>query len=241
MVLLVHGVKEPRITNPIEGAIRLYANKRCRCVFFLVKQTIAGRNRSKSLCTWLFYSGFFFMRILTVVAHLGYGGNERVAQNFSLIYKMLGMDVAVLAINRGGPRANVLVESGIEVFTCNKNDADTENLLQKVLSWQPDLVHLHKAGINDHSLIERLRSGVPDTVPFIEKQSFSKPSDHTHLVDVSIHQTKWCMWKFEALCKLQKIKPIPYSAIIPNPTDASSFLKMSPLKSIIFVKRSVFH
>ena len=167
------------------------------------------------------------MKILTVVQHLGSGGNERVAQNFSLIYKLCGHEVAVLAIDHGGVREEILNQNNIKLFLGASEREEKIKAVQQAIAWKPDLVHIHKAGVRDDSLIEILRDGINDRVPFLEKQSFSQVSSHNHLIDLNVHQTRWCFWKFKGMATFKNIKPEPPSVIIPNPTEASSFFRES--------------
>lgn len=160
------------------------------------------------------------MKILTVVSNLNPGGNQRVAQNFSLMYKQCSHEVAVLAIKGGGVREEILKQSNIEVFI--GGEECWHSAVEQAIAWKPNIVHIHSAGMIDDP-IEKLREGIDNQVPFLEKQSFSNVSPHNHLIDLNIHQGIWCCWKFKRNANRIKIKPAPPSIIIPNPTDTNYF------------------
>lgn len=163
------------------------------------------------------------LRVLTMVQDLRLGGNQRVAQNFSLIYRSLGCEVAVLAVHGGGPREPILEQAGVELFIGDGAKRGILSAADSAVKWIPDLVHLHKAGIREKWLIDHLRSELSDVVPFMEKESFSRPPSYADRIDLFVHQAKWAAWKFEMMCRLEGYRHGLPSVILPNPTDTHAF------------------
>lgn len=125
------------------------------------------------------------MRFLTIVYGLGPGGTERVAQNYSEGYKLLGHDVLVFSHDSGGPRVKELLHNNINVSVGGgEGDKKTYDIIDKIVSWDPHVVHIHSHGANEN-IIRYLFSKFQKKPFVIETNVFSKPSAWLDLIDIS--------------------------------------------------------
>ena len=166
------------------------------------------------------------MRILTIVPWLSSGGTERAAQNCSIAYAEHGQEVAVLAYDRGGPRAEILESAGIPVFIGGLSADELDGALQRAAAWRPDIIHIHRTGHTDPrsaGIIRRLKSDAPGRLPVIETSHFSRAdrSDDRFLFDVHIQLSKWCMWKWQLWAR--GLKPPPLGVVVPHMVDTEAF------------------
>jgi glycosyltransferase involved in cell wall biosynthesis len=166
------------------------------------------------------------MRILTITKDLASGGQQRTAQNFVLGYQERGHENAVFSVLAGGPRAEVLREAGVPIFTGSNAPEDREATARQAAHWQPDVIHLHSKGAMMPAMAEALQalqSALPEPRPVIESNSFGRP-DYQHecrLVDVHMLKSRWMLWKWRKWT--QHLQPRPIGTVIPNTVDTDSF------------------
>jgi glycosyltransferase involved in cell wall biosynthesis len=161
-----------------------------------------------------------FMRVLTIIYNLKAGGTQRAAQNFSIAYRKNGIDVAVLAIEEGGPRQQELEKYDIPVFI---GDSDLQERLREVDAWGPDIIHIHRWGGADRKTGEILKFLKKDRVRVLETNVFSLAdnSEDQHLIDVHLHLSQWCLWRWNQLLKLSGSPQI--GCVLPNLVDCDPF------------------
>ena len=162
------------------------------------------------------------MRYLTVLTDLDYRGSQRVAQNYSIGMKHLGHDVKVLTLNALGPRAQELERADIQ---CSCLAADTA-ALDYMVGWKPDVVHVHRPGLFDPDftrVLLRLRTA---TDPVIIETNFFSRVDYglaDGVIDVHLHLTKWCLWKWQQWSRVLNYRPM--ATIVPNSVISQSFFR----------------
>jgi glycosyltransferase involved in cell wall biosynthesis len=163
------------------------------------------------------------LKILTVTYALGVGGVARTAQIFAEGYHSLGIDSRVLSITAGGLREQALIRNGITVW----NGAD-EDILQEILDWNPDVIHLHSHSFGEKELafLDRL---FPGRIT-VEKNIFSRPVAWTSRMDRSYQLSAWCAWRF---CRLAP-ELAPKATIVPNGADSSAFRRASADQTAAF-------
>lgn len=156
------------------------------------------------------------MKYLTLLQDLDYRGSQRVAQNYSLGMKALGHEVRVLTINALGSRTEYLAKEGI-ICSCI---AIQPECIDEVANWSPDIIHIHRAGIYEekiNQIIVELKNRVNPIV--IETSIFSRVDYKIspNIIDIHLHLTKWCFWKWRQWSKSLHYKPLgtilPYSII----------------------------
>jgi glycosyltransferase involved in cell wall biosynthesis len=165
------------------------------------------------------------MKYLTILEDLDYRGSQRVAQNYSLGMKALGHEVRVLTINALGNRIEYLAKEGI-ICSCI---ATQPGSLDEIYDWSPDIVHIHRSGIYDakiNQVIVDLKSRVNPIV--IETSIFSRVDYkiQPNIIDIHLHLTKWCLWKWLQWSKCLPYKPL--ATILPNSVISSLFYRSSP-------------
>lgn len=164
------------------------------------------------------------MKYLTIIENLEYRGSQRVAQNYSIGMKNLGHEVKVLTISGLGARADYLKSEGIECV-CLKDD---QNTLQKIFDWSPDAVHVHRPGMYDkhiNPIIIDLKNSINPLI--LETNIFSRvdyqiPSGY---IDLHLHLTKWCLWKWLEWSKALNYNPL--GTVLPNSLISSNFYRSS--------------
>ena len=164
------------------------------------------------------------MKYLTLLQDLDYRGSQRVAQNYSLGMKRLGHDVRVLTINSLGTRTEYLETEGVNCACI----ATQPGSIDRVCNWSPDIVHIHRAGIYDEK-IDRIIIELKDRVnPVIIETSIFSRVDYKippHIIDIHLHLTQWCLWKWLQWSKSLSYKPL--ATILPNSVIASEFYRSS--------------
>lgn len=160
------------------------------------------------------------MRVLTVIYNLGLGGTQRAAKNFSVYYKRAGCQVAVLALDEGGPREQELEVEGIPVFIGTGTETITQS--QK---WRPDLIHVHRWGEPDARTAAILRALKSDSCKVIETNVFSwvDGSAERDVIDLHLHLSRWCLWKWARGVRDLRLDPEPLACVMPYLVDASRF------------------
>lgn len=169
------------------------------------------------------------MRILTVVADLGPGGTQRAAQNYSIGYRRAGHEVAVLAYTGGGPRQAELEAAGIETFVASP---DPRRALAAAAAWGADLVHVHRYGSADPvsaAVLRRLRRARP-AVRVLETNVFGRAdrSPDAALVDVHLHLSRWCLWRWQRWTRGMRERPI--GVVVPYAADPERFFPLPEAK-----------
>lgn len=164
------------------------------------------------------------MKYLTLLQDLDYRGSQRVAQNYSLGMSERGHDVRVLTLDALGPRTEILEKAGISCLCLKKNP----HAMECILAWSPDVVHLHRPGYYDPSfnkIIEQLKSKLNCLV--IETNIFSRVDYQIPqgVIDVHLHLTEWCLWKWSQWTKSLNYQPI--GIVIPNSIVVEDFAPSS--------------
>jgi len=131
------------------------------------------------------------MRILQICYELGYRGTPRFLVNCARIAKDAGHDVAVWALEKGGPAGDECERSGIPVHIGVSRIAEITEL-------RPDIVHIHRGGgvsQLDNSILRHIKarcgSRIIETNVFgIADLTFHSP------IDVHAHISRWDLWRW---------------------------------------------
>lgn len=166
------------------------------------------------------------VRILTVIRDLGPGGIQRTAQNVVTGYRRRGTEVAVLALEHGGPREAAMRAAGIETFIGGRREADQMEATKAAARWKPDIIHVHDSGPLTPPVLKavrRLREGRASWLPVMETSSFGKVSysPEENLSDVCLLKSRWMLWKWHRWSSILKNRPP--GIVVPNPVDVVGF------------------
>jgi glycosyltransferase involved in cell wall biosynthesis len=175
------------------------------------------------------------MKYLTLLQDLDYRGSQRVAQNYSVGMKILGHDVRVLTLDRLGTRAEYLEMEGINCACI----ATQLGSIDRVSEWSPDIVHIHRAGIYDEKINQIIIDIKNRINPLIIETSIFSRVDYKippNIIDVHLHLTKWCLWKWTQWSKSLPYQPL--ATILPNSIMANEFYRSS-LKDIRDLKNKL--
>jgi glycosyltransferase involved in cell wall biosynthesis len=153
-------------------------------------------------------------RVLTVVGGLGIGGTARCAQNYAVSLSQSALPSAVLAYNRGGPREEPLRRSGIPTFVED---------ISAALHWAPDVVHIHREGLEDPKSARVIEAFANSGAVIIETNVFGKPdySPTARLIAVHLHLSEWGLWKWQR--RVGNIRPRPTGIVFPYAVDGEAF------------------
>lgn len=158
------------------------------------------------------------MKLLTVVVDLDKGGTQRAAQGFAEGYYELGHDSRIITINGLGPRYDE-IKNFIKVW-----NSITENNLNQIKVWQPDVIHIHSNQLKNENVLQILKIKNEDT-KVVETNVFSYPSEWANEVDVSFQLSNWAQWLFNLRGGKKHV-----STIVPNPIKINAFKKASSQK-----------
>lgn len=166
------------------------------------------------------------MRILTIIDHLGPGGRQRTAQNFTIGYQEAGCEVAVLTLTQAGPRLRALQQCKVPVFVGGPTVNDQAGATRKAIGWCPDVIHLHSEGpVRDFEArsVEMLKAASSVHVPVLETTSFGKVDYRQRytLTDVHLLMTRWTLWRWRQWSR--PLRPRPLGVIVPITADPSTF------------------
>ena len=164
------------------------------------------------------------LKILTVVYNLDKGGTQRAAQVFAEAYHKLDYDSRILALYGLGPRYKE-IKNHIPVW-----HSLTQENLDSIVSWSPDIIHIHSHG-PDASEINQLLASKPTETKVVETNVFSVPSPWYDKIDISLQLSIWAQWIFN----LRGGKHIN-SEIIPYPVNSSKFNRASSDDIYLFKK-----
>jgi glycosyltransferase involved in cell wall biosynthesis len=156
---------------------------------------------------------------------LGRGGTERAMQNFSISYRRLGHQVAVLALMDGGPRRENLEREGISVIV---GGSDLEPALRAAEAFAPDIIHIHRVGIANGMQTAVLRRLRTPNRRVLETNVFGRvdESDGAQHIDVHMHLSAWCLWRWRRW--LGRSGQDRIGVVVPNPVTAEGFSRASP-------------
>jgi glycosyltransferase involved in cell wall biosynthesis len=161
------------------------------------------------------------LRILTVVKDLRPGGTQRVARNFAAAYRQFNVESALFAYQSGGALEESVAQDNVELIP--RNAKDLQFGLSQAIAWQPDVVHIHRAGVTDAvsgSIIRALRHaprrGTTARVGMLETNVFARAdySEDAAHIDVHFFLSKWCLWKWQGWAA--DIRPRPLGVVLPN-------------------------
>lgn len=167
------------------------------------------------------------MRVLNIVSNLSRGGTQRVAVNVALCYKNAGIESAVLTQRGSGPRADDLLNAGVEIFTAERESSDPNTHWNtQARDWKPDVIHIHRGGIQNDSednLLKFLKANRGQQVRVIEHSHFGRcdRSKDRDLIDAHIQISQWCLWRWRKWAR--GLKPQPVGVFIPHMVDADRF------------------
>jgi glycosyltransferase involved in cell wall biosynthesis len=174
------------------------------------------------------------LRILTIAQDLQAGGLQRVARNFALGYRRAGIESGYFAYRGGGSFTPSLIQEGVEVFIGGAGSAETHEGLKRALDWQPDVVHIHRAGFGDAGIAAMLvavkksrRRATKTPVGIVETNVFGRVdfSADRDCIDVHYLISRWCLWKWQQWSRA--LRPSPIGVVLPNLIMHSEFSRRS--------------
>jgi glycosyltransferase involved in cell wall biosynthesis len=182
------------------------------------------------------------MRILTISDHLGPGGRQRTAQDYTLGYLDAGCAVALLAVRAGGPRLEPLRDRGVPVFVGGLTPEAQLEAAARAATWEPDVIHLHSPGFPHSDIaraVEHLKARLPEpgTVPVLETTSFGTVdfARHFQLTDVYLLKARWALWRWRKWGRA--LRPRPLGVVVPNTVDPATFYPSSEAEREAFRRR----
>ncbi len=152
------------------------------------------------------------MKILTVVFDLDKGGTKRAAQIFAEAYKMNGHDSRILTFYGLGSRYEE-IKDFINVWY-----EVSENNLEEIKKWSPDIIHIHSHGLKKKDVENMLDVLQDGNVKVIEQSVFSIPSPWESRLDFSFQLSSWALWLYN-LRGGDRNK----SCIVPCPVNCKNF------------------
>jgi Glycosyl transferases group 1 len=167
------------------------------------------------------------IRFLTVVSTLTRGGTERAAMNYALGYRRADYPSAVLAYNGGGPRRTQLENEGVLVFEGGPDEAGTRRAVDEARAWNPDIIHLNRPGETDSVSGTVLKALVHPRLRVFETNVFSRAdqSDDRVLIDLHLHLSRWCLWKWTLAAS--GLSPKSPGIVVPYSVDCQAFGPLS--------------
>lgn len=165
------------------------------------------------------------MRILTIINDLSAGGRQRAAQDYTLGYADAGHDAAVLALEGGGPRAEVLREREVPLFI-GGGDTARHAAVEEAAAWAPHVLHLHSVGPvrpYEAQAVEALKRRLPASTKVLETTSFGKVDYRQRyaLTDVHLLLARWAMWRWQQWT--EPLHPAPLGVLVPNVVNPEAF------------------
>jgi len=149
------------------------------------------------------------VRVLHVAKFLGLGGTEKVMQLFVTHLDRHRFLPAVYS-TEDGERATQIRESGVETHI-------GDDLFAVLKRFRPQVVHLHRAGWPEPSLLRPIiRAGTPVVV---ETNVFGRPdpSPQARIIDRTLFVSRFCLERFERETGITATPP-RYSFLY-NPVD----------------------
>ena len=149
------------------------------------------------------------MKVLTVVNDLGIGGTQRSAKNYAALYHEMGYQSALLSLSGKDEHCAVkwFDQYRLKIFYKSRGlpEHKAAAITAKLITWRPDIVHIHNNGIFYSDLADWL----PDISPkplVLETCHFPVVADYFFLVDAHLQLSYWCLWQFyNALFHREKI------------------------------------
>lgn len=171
------------------------------------------------------------MRILTIIDHLGPGGRQRTAQNYTLGYVDAGCQTAVLTVFGGGMREANLREHGVQLFIGAVDPEARQRAIADAAAWEPEAIHFHSEGPPRAVVaeaVEALLDRLSHRPPVLETSSFGKVDYKQRFTfsDVYLLKARWALWKWRSWS--QPLRPRPLGVVVPNTTDTEAFYPTSP-------------
>ncbi len=168
------------------------------------------------------------IRVLHVLTNLGLGGTAKTMQLF-----VSHLDHSVFApavwAPQAGPRGEALKQRGIPVITGVPLDS-------AAMRFAPDIVHVHRAGWAEPSLLRPLRAAFRkdperrvDRLPrVVETNIFGRhdPSASGKMIDVTLFVSHFCAERLRVV-ERRRIEP-PRFQVLYNPVDTDAFAALTP-------------
>ncbi|MGB6045120.1 MAG: glycosyltransferase, partial [Pirellulales bacterium] len=161
---------------------------------------------------------------------MGPGGTERSAQNCAIAFHEHGHEVAVLAYQGGGVRAETLQAAGIPVFVGGTTEQELHEATNHACAWRPEIIHLHTTGRQtpvESAILRHVKVAMSRRIPVIATKHFAwaDRSNDRGLVDVHMQLSRWCMWKWRQWSR--GLQPQPLGAVVPHMIQHDAFYPAS--------------
>jgi glycosyltransferase involved in cell wall biosynthesis len=143
-------------------------------------------------------------------------------------YQRAGYPSAILAYNGGGPRRAQLEEAGVTVFEGGPDGAGTRSAVAQAGAWDPDVLHLNRAGEADTDSAAVLRALIHPRLRVFETNVFAyadRSADRV-MIDLHLHLSRWCLWKWTQ--SIAGLEPNSPGIVVPYSVDCGAFNAMSP-------------
>ena len=168
------------------------------------------------------------MRVLSVVKSLGLGGTERVAKNYAALYHEIGYESAILSFSDNYSPLAWLDKYKIPFFFKLESNGKAKNkkVIDALLSYAPDIVHIHNNGLQKKDLLDWLPLLTPRPL-VLETCHFPLIADYFDYVDIHLQLSHWCLWQFYCALKYERKDSHKKIYILPHVVDSSAFFSSS--------------
>jgi glycosyltransferase involved in cell wall biosynthesis len=162
------------------------------------------------------------MRILVINYDLGPGGTQRAAANLACAYHAAGLQTAFLAFKQLGPREEDLKKNKIPVFKTALEAA----------AWQANILHIFRWGHPEEETIQILKQLKKPGCKVVETNvfSFGDTTKDSSIIDLHMHLSKWCFWKWQK--QIAHMKPAPRACVMPFIVDDKPFFPLTNAEKI---------
>ena len=162
------------------------------------------------------------IRVLHVAKSLGLGGTEKVMQ---LLAAHLDRNLFQAAVHspEDGPRGPLLRAAGVSTYVAN-------DLFRTLNAFQPQVVHLHRAGWPEPALLRPVQTARVPVV--VETNVFGRhdPSPQARIIDRTLFVSHFCARRFAEQTGIPA-EPPRYSVLY-NPVDTDLFARLCPPRDL---------
>ena len=178
------------------------------------------------------------MKVLSVVKALGLGGTERAAKNYAALYHEIGYESAILSFSDNYSPIEWLDRYRIHFFFKLEGNSKFENkeLVDKLIAYAPDIVHIHNNGIQKKDLSDWLALLTPRPL-VLETCHFPLMADYFDYVDIHLQLSHWCLWQFYCTLRRENKAYNKDVYVLPHVVDHSAFLPSNLSEKVAIRKK----
>lgn len=165
------------------------------------------------------------MKVLTIVSDLGHRGTQRAAQAYTLGLQRRGVDVALLALDEGGVREQILRGQSVPVFIGNPN---MDKAISECRKFNADIIQMHRPGLPCQREGDVLRALKTPRSKVLETNVFGRLdwTRDNRLFDVHLHIAVWNLHRWRHWARGRDAAP---AVVVPYPIDTRTFTETTSL------------